>query len=400
MRVLLSEGSGLTSRQVATRLGALGHHVEILSSTPFCLTRFTRHVRALHEVPRFSDDPVEWFYAANRIAKARAIDVLLPTQEQVAVLSALRARLEVATVVPDFAALRRVQDKIEAWRTLQAVGVPQPASVVVRGIDDLATVTQFPVFVKRPISTASAGVRRAATADELIAAAAALGLGKDELLVQVQVSGALAMVQALADRGRLIAHHANLRIVKGIGGGAAVKESVRLPELAAHLERLVQALGWHGPISLDVIVTDKGPLVIDVNPRLVEPVNALFSGVDLVGAMLELAKDGHPPAQPAGKAGVRSHQLLLCVLGAAERGSRRSVLLELMAALEGRNDYKDAAEELTPVGGDPVAAIPVVVATLATLIEPSLWRRFYTGATGPYALTPEAWRKIIAASEQ
>ena len=126
MRVLLSEGSGLTSRQVATRLGALGHHVEILSSTPFCLTRFTRHVRALHEVPRFSDDPLQWFYVADRIAKARAIDVLLPTQEQVAVLSALRARLEVATVVPDFAALHRVQDKIEAWRTLHAAGVPQP----------------------------------------------------------------------------------------------------------------------------------------------------------------------------------------------------------------------------------------------------------------------------------
>jgi len=30
MRVLLSEGSGLTSRQVATRLGALGHHVLML----------------------------------------------------------------------------------------------------------------------------------------------------------------------------------------------------------------------------------------------------------------------------------------------------------------------------------------------------------------------------------
>jgi predicted ATP-grasp superfamily ATP-dependent carboligase len=402
MRILLSEGSGLTSRQVATRLGALGHHVEILSSTPFCLTRFTRHVRALHQVPRFSDDPLQWFCAANRIAKTHAIDVLLPTQEQVAVLSALRARLEVATVVPDFAALRRVQDKIEAWRTLHAVGVPQPASIVARGIDDLATVTQFPVFVKRPISTASAGVRRTATADELIAAATALGLGlgKKELLVQVQASGRLAMVQALADRGHLIAHHATLRIVEGIGGGAAVKESVRLPELAAHLERLVQALGWHGPISLDVIVAEEGPLVIDVNPRLVEPINALFSGVDLVGAMLELARDAHPPALPAGKAGVRSRQLLLCVLGAAERGSRRSVLRALMAALQGRDDYKDAAEELTPVGADLVSAIPVVVATLATLIEPSLWRRFYAGATGPYSLTPEAWQKIVAAGEQ
>ena len=248
MRVLLSDGSGLTSRQVATRLGALGHHVEILSSTPFCLTRFTRHVRALHEVPRFADDPLAWFDAANRTAKTRAMDVLLPTQEQVAVLSALRGRLGIATVVPHFAALRRVQDKIEAWRTLHAVGVPQPASVVARSIDDLATIAQFPVFVKRPISTASAGVRRAATADELIAAATALGLGKRELLVQLQASGRLAMVQALADHGRLIAHHANLRIIEGIGGGAAVKESVRLPALPEHLERLVRALDWHGPI--------------------------------------------------------------------------------------------------------------------------------------------------------
>ena len=70
--------------------------------------------------------------------------MLLPTQEQVAVLSAQRSRLEVATVVPDFAALRRVQDKIEAWRTLHAIGIPQPASVVVRSKNDLVRSRSFP----------------------------------------------------------------------------------------------------------------------------------------------------------------------------------------------------------------------------------------------------------------
>jgi glutathione synthase/RimK-type ligase-like ATP-grasp enzyme len=398
MRVLLSEGSGLTSRQVATRLGALGHHVEILSSTPFCLTRFTRHVRALHEVPRFADDPIKWFEAANRIATARSIDVLLPTQEQVAVLSALRARLAAKTVVPDFAALRRVQDKVAAWRTLHEIGLPQPLSVVVRSKDELARIAQFPVFVKRPISTASTGVQRATSADQLVAAAAALGLGAEELLVQSQISGPLAMVQALADRGRLVAHHANLRVVEGIGGGAAVKESVELPTLADHLERLVRALDWHGPISMDVIVSENGPQIIDVNPRLVEPINAHLAGVDLVGAMLELAQGGHPPTLPAGRAGVRSRQLLLTVLGAALQGSRRAVLSEFMTALRGRGAYDHAVEELTPVRGDPIAAVPLVLAVLATLINPSLCRMFHKGGTGPYALTPDAWRKIIAAS--
>jgi D-alanine-D-alanine ligase-like ATP-grasp enzyme len=400
LRVLLSEGSGLTSRQVATRLAALGHHVEILSSTPICLTRFTRHVRALHHVPRFADDPLAWFEAANRIAKTRSIDVLFPTQEQVSVLSALQSRLEVATVVPDFAALRRVQDKIEAWRTLHAIGIPQPDSIVVRNTDDLTRIARFPVFVKRPVSTASVGVRRASTADELVAVTAALGLGDGELLVQTQASGSLAMVQALAEHGRLVAHHANLRVVEGIAGGAGIKESVTLPTLPEHLERLVQALDWHGPISMDVIVTADGPLVIDVNPRLVEPFNADLAGVDLVGAMLELARNGHPAPIPAGKPGVRSCQLLLCILGAAEHGSRRGIWRELIDGIRHRGAYERAVEELTPIGGDPIAAAPVILAVLATLIKPSLWRLFHTGATGPYALTPEAWRTIIAAGER
>ena len=202
------------------------------------------------------------------------------------------------------------------------------------------------MFVKRPISTASAGVRRADTADELVAAAAALGLGTEELLVQTQAAGPLAMVQALADHGRLVAHHASLRVIEGIGGGAALKESIRLPKLGEYLQRLVQALDWHGPISMDVILTSDGPLVIDVNPRLVEPINAHIAGVDLVGAMLELAQGGHPPAVPAGQGGVRSRQLLLSVLGAAEHGRRGAVLRELIAALRYRGDYKDAAEEL------------------------------------------------------
>jgi biotin carboxylase len=208
MRILLSESSGLTSRQVATRLGDLGHHVEILSSTRICLTRFTRHVRKLHPVPRFGRKPLAWLEAASAIANTRAIDVLFPTHEQVAVLSARHKTLNVATVVPPFQSLRRLQDKISAFRTLQEIGVPQPQSLVARSVDDLSRLAKFPVFVKGPISTASSGVRRAASHAELEMASAALELGACELLVQAQASGPLAMVQAVADNGRLVAQYA------------------------------------------------------------------------------------------------------------------------------------------------------------------------------------------------
>jgi hypothetical protein len=256
--ILLSEGSGLTSRQVATRLGDLGHHIEILSSSRICLTRFTRHVRKVHLVPRFGRAPLAWLDAANSIAKARGIDVLFPTQEQVAVLSARHRALDVSTVVPPFQSLRRVQDKISAFRTLQEIGIPQPQSVVARSFADLTELTRFPVFVKRPVSTASSGMRRACSPVELETTARRLGIGTSELLIQTQASGPLAMVQAIADDGHLVAHHANLRIREGPGGGAAVKESVALASMPEHLEKLVGALRWHGALSMDAIVTSQG----------------------------------------------------------------------------------------------------------------------------------------------
>jgi D-alanine-D-alanine ligase-like ATP-grasp enzyme len=400
MRILLSEGSGLTSRQVAGRLGSLGHDVEILSSSKICLTRFTRHVRTVHEVPCFGLDPFGWLAAAERIACERKTDLLFPTQEQVTVLSARQKRLRVATIVPPFASLARVQDKISAFRTLKAIGAPQPQTFVLSSMDDLREVATYPTFIKRPVSTASSGVRRATNAQELAAAARELGLGQSELIAQSQATGHLAMVQAVANRGRLTAHHACLRLREGVGGGASLKESITLPGLAEILERLVTALDWHGGLSIDVIITDGGPLIIDVNPRLVEPANALAAGVDLVSAMLDAGGRAQAQQRPSGVPGVRTRQTLLAILGAAEqRGARGAVLSEAFDAICARGNYAGSVEELTPVAGDPVATIPVTAALVAMLIRPSLWRKFHAGAVGPYAVTPEAWNQILAAAD-
>jgi len=395
MRVLLSEGSGLTSRQVATRLGVLGHEVEILTSAGFCLTRFTRHVRKVHRVPPFGQVPFAWLKAALAVVHERNVDVLLPTQEQVTVLSAVNRTLGVATVVPPFASLRRVQDKVSAYRTLAECGIPQPSSVVVSSCEDFLQVTRFPVFVKRPISTASTGVRKAGSFDELRAVSKSLWEGKG-LLIQALVPGNLAMVQAVADEGRLIAIHACERVREGVGGGAAVKNSIAIPEMTAHLEALISRLRWHGPLSADVILAAEGPVVIDVNPRLVEPMNAFKAGVDLVGAVLDLALGRHPAVQPTGKSGVRSFQLLLAILGAASEGSRAAVLRELVRAARRQEPYANGSEELTPLRGDPIAAVPVVAAVLATLVYPSAWQAFHSGAVGPYSLTPTAWDQIVS----
>jgi hypothetical protein len=159
---------------------------------------------------------------------------------------------------------------------------------------------------------------------------------------------------------------------------------------------LIEHLRWHGPLSCDLVLGAAGPVIIDINPRLVEPMNAWFAGVDILGTILTLARGEHPPPQPESRPGVRSRQLLVGILGAAEHfRTRRAVLAELNTALSCTGDYRGAAEELTPWKGDPLALVPVGAATIATLLWPSSWRWFAEGAVRHYALTPSVWRELI-----
>jgi hypothetical protein len=406
MFILLSDGAGLTSRQCATLLSRAGHRVEALSPDPLCLCRLTRHVRKVHRVPGLGADPLGWLEAALEIAGRRRAEAFLPVQEQVTVMSLARDRIAGAgllTAVPDFAALRQVQDKVAAFRTLARLGLPQPRASVVTSRAELEGTDEFPVFVKTPVGTASAGVRRITARAGLLELAARLDC-RDGLLVQQPASGPLIMVQSVFAGGELVAFHACERVREGTGGGASHKRAISLPEARAHTAALGKALNWHGGLSADVILTAAGPLFIDINPRLVEPVNAFMSGVDLVGALVEVARAGTAAPQAPGTAGALTHQGLVAIIGAAARdGRRRDILRELGCALTRSGPYRHSAEELTPLrwpgtGADPVTVIPAVAAALATLIRPAAWEHFATGATSSYALTPAAWQSLLEAT--
>ncbi|MGD0246813.1 MAG: ATP-grasp domain-containing protein [Streptosporangiaceae bacterium] len=415
MLIMLSDGAGLTSRQAATVLARTGHQVEALCPRGLSLCRMTRHVRRVHDVPAVGRDPFGWLGASLAVAERRGADVLLAVQEQVAVMALEQDRIEaagLATAVPSFPALAQVQDKVSAYRTLDRIGVPQPPSVIAASAAELVEAAGQagtagpgrPVFVKTPIGTASAGVRRVGSqADlrQLVADYESLGVfaGSGSVLVQQPVAGPLMMVQAVFAAGALVAFHGCERVREGTSGGASHKLGRRLPDVREHMARLGAALKWHGALSADVILGPDGPCFIDINPRLVEPANALASGVDLTGALVEVALTGTARPQPDAAPGVRTHQLLLAVLGAAQHGRRRDVARELAGAALHRGSYRGSREELTPARGDLLGPVPVTVAGLAALAWPSIWRQFVGGSAGAYSLTPAAWSELTKAAQ-
>src|ERR1700684_508396 len=124
--VLLSDGAGLAARQSAPLLSQAGHRVEALAPDPLCLCGLTRHVRQVHRVPGLGTDPLGWLAAALDVAATRHAHILLPVQEQVAVMSLARERIAnagVLTAVPEFASLRQVQDQVSALERLTPLRV-------------------------------------------------------------------------------------------------------------------------------------------------------------------------------------------------------------------------------------------------------------------------------------
>src|SRR3984893_9031987 len=163
-KILLSEGSSLSSREAITALGLAGHRVELVSSNPMSLGRFSRFVR--HTPPASGADPDGYLAAVIEIVKAKKIDVLIPVHEQAYLFAAARQKLPagVGIALADFKAFEQVQSKARLATLLTQLKVIQPDTEIILSADDFAVNRPYPFFVKAAFGTASAGVWRVSDA--------------------------------------------------------------------------------------------------------------------------------------------------------------------------------------------------------------------------------------------
>src|ERR1700676_1484469 len=111
--ILLSEGSSLSAREAITALGLAGHRVELISSDPMCLGRFSRFVTRVHRAPASGTDPDGYLTAVLEAVGSSKIDALLPTHEQAYLFAAARKQLpsSLGIALADFEAFEQVQSK-------------------------------------------------------------------------------------------------------------------------------------------------------------------------------------------------------------------------------------------------------------------------------------------------
>lgn len=403
-RVLVSEGSSLSARQAVTALGMAGHQVGVCDPDPLCLGRFSRFVTHYYRCPAIGKDPWAYLDVVLGLLSHGGWDVLFPTHEQAFLFSRERARIPpgIGLAVADFRSFLQVQGKAALVRTLERLSIPQPASRVIRTREELLRERRFPFYLKADYATASTAVWRIHSAEELESKSAELASldlmdGDRDFVVQEPAEGILERVQAVFDRGRLIAIHGYRQIAEGLGGGDVAKLSVSRANVRNYVRRLGGDLQWHGALSLDCIVQQENevPLFIDANPRLVEPMNAVFSGVNLADVLVRVSI-GEPIAtvEPSGKE-VRTHMLLMALLSkAASRRRRLDVIVELVRAIRGRGPYAESREELLPVRIDFKSLFPLAYVLTRLLLNPKSATALSAGSITSYSLSPDAARRI------
>jgi hypothetical protein len=399
LRVLVSEGSSTSAREAITLLGLSGHHVEICDPSPWCLSRFSRFVRKFHRCPGLRHDPAGYLaFIEQRLADGK-FDVLLPTHEQGFLFARAKQRMggRIGLALPSFANYRTAHSKAGFSRLLDHLILPQPRTLIVTSAQQLREAIRFPAAVKTSVGTASRGIWFIRNADDLEAALHDLGAFADEVLVQDLVAGTTEKAQSVFCRGRMVGFHAYRQVMAGVGGGEAIKQSVGRPVVRAHLEKVGQALDWHGALSIDYIMPDDGggPLLIDCNPRLVEPVNAYRSGVDLVGLLLRISLGETPAPLPESREGVLTHLAMQALLGCGARGETRSdILREIVRLCANSAPYAGSSEELTPVRRDWMSAMPLAVTTALLLASPKSAIKLARGGFGAHLLDVGSIRMI------
>lgn len=402
LSILLSEGSSLSARQAITVLGLAGHSIEICDSDPRCVGRFSRFVRRYHACPGLGVDPEGYLAFILAQLDTGGFDVLFPSHEQAFLFAKVRERLaaKIGLALPNFDSYQRAHSKVGFSRLLTELDLPQPQTRFAATARELSQARGFPFVAKMSVATASRGVAVVRNREELERTSAefeAAGAFDDLVLMQELAEGPLERAQAVFCDGRLVGFHAYRQILEGGGGGDAIKQSVRRPLVRAHLARIGAHLDWHGALSVDYIVRpqDSMPLYIDCNPRLVEPVNAYLSGIDLPDLLVRISLGEKPADVADGREGVFSHMAIQGLLRTALRdGSRAALLAEGWRLSTCRPPYRDSQEELTPVRLDWKSSLPLALVATRLFVSPGSSVALTRNTARSHQLNPVSIRVI------
>lgn len=182
------------------------------------------------------------------------------------------------------AARARLEDKISARRSLEAIGVPVPrwleACLVDAVHETLAEALGVPYVIQ--LRQGSGGTSTWCCHEEADLQAVQSGAGRrHRVLVSSFVAGPVLNTHCLVERDRLVISAPSLQVFgqpelsshptaycgADFAAAARLEDAAAARELAVNASSMARGLGWRGLLGVDLILGKRGPVVLELNPR-------------------------------------------------------------------------------------------------------------------------------------
>lgn len=402
----MTEGTSLSARQSLYALGPY-HEIDILDPAALCQGRFSRFVRRWFRCPNFAKEPKQFLQFLVEHLQKEQYDVLLPTHEQVYLLSKYRESFSkrIGLALPEFSALQRLQDKAQFMRLLDELGLPHPETSYITTRDELERASTFPCYIKLAHSTAGCGVHLVEEESQLTGIADRMqreGLldGHCESLIQQPAKGVQATVQAVFQHGRMVGAHCFEARDIGVGGMSSARVSADHQIVLEQVAKMGTHLSWHGSTFIDYFFDNETgqPEYIEANPRIGETVSALLGGINLCDLLVRVSLDEQlETVEPvcATTAGIRTDSFMMIMISRALEGSGRCRLLsEVMKKACRRGLYRNSHDELTRPRDDYLSILPLVWICAQLLAFPGISKSIVAKTIDNYSLPESAIHRI------
>ena len=298
MLLLVEQRHWLAAACLPPLLREAGMRVDVICR-PGCLIAKSRYVDHHVLVDGGDDayfDAVGRFLSSNR---DRYVWVLPVTDTDVRGLAVRLDQPWVSSIFPAHQSGEVVDallNKPAMDRLLRRAGVTLPESAPVASAWDLIEFGDkagWPVMLKPVDGVGGGGVARVRAAEQAVAAMTMVSSDYPALMAQAFVPGPVASCQVVYDRGEPLAWATSFktRTWPVPYGPTCAVTFAPIPGVAEQLPLIGRALGFHGALTVDMIVHERTaqPVIIEVNAR---PAGIMGrgrrAGVDFAGALRQL----------------------------------------------------------------------------------------------------------------
>lgn len=288
--ILLTGGRAAATIELARLFHASGHRVVVAESFVAPLSDWSRAIDARYRVPRPLQEAEAFIASLIDIIRREAVDLIVPTCEEVFHVAAAREQLELHCEVfcESRAHLRRVHSKYEFVQCALEAGVAVPPT---QRVSDRRTLEG--VVARRGLSLVLKPEFSRFGTNTLLRPGSAAQLAHIEVdserawVAQDYVAGTPLCTWAVAHQGKLRAYSA-YKVAQTAGGAAITFEHSPHAGAEAWVERFVRHMKFTGQIAFDFIERPNGEVVgIECNPRATSGVHLFRDDPRLAGAFLE-----------------------------------------------------------------------------------------------------------------